>query len=140
MKFIAALFLCLCSTFAHAGHERYANIIWVYTHDYVYFFQSCWTVVEQSDYLGNYCYGEYYSWGVPSPAQSDVQYEPMELVIFSAPHGSAYFVDKSGDCFLLNKIDHPGDDETRYSEYFVQCGDYIFNDGFEDHSVNPPGE
>ncbi len=144
MRYLIAFILYIICNLASAGEEnKYRNQIWIYTEDYVYLFQSCWTVVEQPDYLGNYCYGEFYTWGVPSPRQNDAQYTPMDMVIFSAPHGSAYFVDDgTKDCILLNKIVHDEghDEDSHYNEYFVQCGDYIFKDGFEDRSANPPGE
>lgn len=137
MRYLIAFVLYLICNLSSASTPNYSNEIWVYTKTYLYFFQSCWTVVEQPDYLGNYCYGEFYSWATPSPApQGD--HPSMDVVIFAPDSSSnAYFVDENNkECYLFNKIDH-----GTYFEYFIQCGDYIFSNGdFEDRSGNPPGE
>jgi hypothetical protein len=144
MKFVMALLLCLCSMFAHAGDgTKYTNTIWVYTHDYVYLFQTCWTVVDHPDYFGNYCYGEFYEWGVPSPSPN-ITGQYFDMVIGITDASSPGLIDENKECYLFRKDTIHGDgvagDDTEYNTYYIQCGDYIFNNGFEDHSGNPPGE
>lgn len=139
MKYLLAFVLFLVAS-VNVAAEEYPDEVWIYTHDHLYFLQSCWVVVEQPDFLGGYCFGQFNGAPAPSVLPTNKTFTPMEVNFSSAAGspGGVSFLDTSMDCVLFDKVYHSDpNSDVHWNEYMVQCGDYIFVDNFEDPYGSP---